>query len=108
MFGGDDSKGGDDLAVGDFAPRPRGQGPRPDPDQVRQVAQAAGFTPREPADAAAPRQQRRHRTGRTEQINLRASPEYRDRFNALADQLQASQAEAFERAVEALEQKLKG
>lgn len=46
---------------------------------------------------------RRYKTGRNQQINIKASAEYLERFYALLEVYKLSQAELFERAVEALE-----
>lgn len=88
----------DDLGAGDFQPRPI---VRPDPDAARRVADESGFTAgattRAPADT-----QRRYRTGRTAQLNLKVTPETRARFAAMADEAGVSMNELFERAVYAL------
>jgi hypothetical protein len=106
MFGGDDNGDKDaGLDVGGFKPRPAA---RPDAAEVRRVAEQAGFTAREP-DAAPPRrEQRRHRTGRDRQLNIKCSADYQRRFGELADRMLISQAEAFERAVDKLEEWVNG
>lgn len=89
----------DDLGAADFQPRPI---VRPDPDAARRVAEEGGYTSgattRAPGDT-----QRRHRTGRTAQLNLKVTPENRARFAAMAEAAGVSMNELFERAVEALE-----
>ena len=88
----------DDLGAGDFKPRPIA---RPDPEAARRVAEEGGFTAgatsRAPGDT-----QRRYRTGRTAQLNLKVTPEDRARFAAMADEAGISMNELFERAVTAL------
>ena len=88
----------DDLGAGDFQPRPIA---RPDPEAARRVAEEGGFTAgattRAPADT-----QRRYRTGRTAQLNLKVTPECRARFADMADDAGVSMNELFEQAVEAL------
>lgn len=105
IFGDDDQA--DDIDVSAFRP---GAAHRPDADAVRRVAEAGGFSSREPAPSAPAAPTRptrgRQKTGRTHQVNIRASTDTLTRFLALADQLHLSQAETFERAVAALEEKI--
>jgi hypothetical protein len=88
----------DDFGAGDFQPRPIA---RPDPEAARRVAEDGGFTgaaaTRAPADT-----QRRYRTGRTAQLNLKVTPENRARFAAMADSAGVGLNELFERAIAAL------
>lgn len=90
----------DDLGASDFQPRPIA---RPDPEVARRVAEEGGFTAgatsRAPADT-----QRRYRTGRTAQLNLKVTPENRVRFAAMADDAGVSLDELFERALDLLDQ----
>ena len=99
-FGADLSPA-DDLGAGDFQPRPIA---RPDPEAARRVAEEGGFTAgastRAPADT-----QRRYRTGRTAQLNLKVTPGNRARFAAMADEAGVSMNELFERAISALDRK---
>lgn len=85
----------DDLGASDFQPRPIA---RPDPEVARRVAKEGGFTAgattRAPADT-----QRRYRTARTAQLNLKVMPEYRARFATMVDEAGVSMNELFERAV---------
>jgi hypothetical protein len=102
MFGAEPPAGDDldaSLDVGALKPGPIH---RPDPGTARQAAEADGFVSR---DSAPTRQdtQRRHRTGRTVQVNLKMTPAFKERFVALADQAGVSQNVTFERAIEALE-----
>lgn len=83
----------DDLGAGVFQSRPIA---RPDPKSARRVAQEGGFT------RATAYTQRRYRTGRTAQLNLKVTPENRTRFAAMAEDAGVSMNELFERAVEAL------
>lgn len=83
-------------ALGDlsaFSPLPRVRTPQP----PQEAAEAAGFTSREatPVPPQKP-QQRRHRTGRSSQINIKATPETIAAFQAWADSQGLSIAEAFE------------
>lgn len=96
LFGNEDD-------LGDFRPKP----PAP-VEQVRSVAEQAGFRSREPgpgpasAASAERREQRRYRTGRNVQLNLKVRQEAVDAFYKLADEHGWVLGEAFERAVAAL------
>ena len=108
LFGDDD-----DLDVSGFAPKPPAR-----PEQVRGVAEEAGFRSREPAPpplpvvaarASAPspeppprREQRRYRTGRNVQLNLKVRQEDLDAFYQLADESGQVLGEVFAEAVAAL------
>lgn len=100
---------GDALSdLGSFEPTKR-QKPAPEP----QAAAEAGFTRREPSPAAkAPEQpqkaQRRRRTGRNAQINIKAKPETLEQFYAAADEMGIGVGEAFEVAVDLLRKKIAG
>ncbi|WP_458098107.1 hypothetical protein [Roseomonas sp. WA12] len=84
LFGGDD-----DLDLSGFTPKPPAR-----PEEVRGVAEGAGFRSREPLAAQnklppvsdpARREQRRYRTGRNVQLNLKVRQEDLDAFYKLAD-----------------------
>ncbi|NBW06936.1 MAG: ribbon-helix-helix protein, CopG family [Caulobacteraceae bacterium] len=96
MFGDEADEG---LDIGALKPGPIH---RSDPEASRRAAEADGFVSREPLP---PRQdtRRRHRTGRTVQVNIKMSEDYKARFTALADRTGASLNVTFERAIEALE-----
>ncbi len=100
---GDGEEQDDGLDVTGFKPKPS---VRPDAAEVRRVAEADGFTSRQPEPAAHRPPQRRHRTGRDRQLNIKCSAEYLERFNAIGDTLSLKQVEVFERAIEALEANL--
>lgn len=102
-----------------FAPKPKGD--RPPQAQVAAAASAAGFAsrearvpvPEEPAaqraagqgdSARVPKQQRRRRTGRSAQINLKAKPETIEAYCAIADRMGWGLGETLEKAVELLHQ----
>lgn len=118
----------DDLDLSAFTPK---EGPRPDapdPEKVREVAEAANFHSREPKEAkpkaarpaaavrpAAPaepeapkRKPRYHRTGRTVQFNCRTTQECSDGMYAIADQQGWLVGETLERAYAALRRELEG
>ena len=75
-------------------------------EQIEQLAAASGFPSRQPARApAAPRQPRgrRYKTGRNQQINIKATPEVIERLYKLADEKRVPLGELLERALAALE-----
>ena len=100
-------------------PRPK---PHLDPAEIREVAQQKGFLPIEPVAgskaalvtagekaADQPRRRQVQRETRSKAISIRSTPGYFNRFVACLDALGAeySQADGFEKAIEALEEKLK-
>jgi hypothetical protein len=87
------------LDVSAFTPRPR---PAPDAGAVRTVSEASEFFSRQPA-APAPRRDRRRRTGRNRQINIKATEETIEALYRLCDRQGWVLGEALERAVAALE-----
>lgn len=95
------------ATASEFTVKPRGASAG-DAAAVRRVAEEAGFVSREPGSGppAPPSRRGRRLTGRTEQLNFRATPEYVARFDALADRLGLKNAEVFERALDALEREL--
>jgi len=111
--------GDDDFDLSEFTPRPKTARPRADKEVLREVAEKKGFVSREPAAAkeVAPRApktvtpppapepipQRRYRTGRNRQLNLKVTDDVLRRFYALADSQDLILGEAFEQAVLALE-----
>ena len=98
----------DDLDLSEFKPKPPARA-----EEVREVAQKAGFSSREPAPPpAAPspeparREQRRYRTGRNVQLNLKVRQEDFDFFYQMADQEGVVLGEAFARAMSAWKRSL--
>lgn len=98
---------GDDLDLSEFKPKPPARA-----EEVREVAEKAGFSSREPAPPPSPapepvrREQRRYRTGRNVQLNLKVRQEDMDSFYQLADQEGVVLGEAFARAVAAWKRSL--
>ncbi|NKE48672.1 stability/partitioning determinant [Roseomonas frigidaquae] len=96
-----------DLDLSGFKPKAAAK-----PDQVRDVAEQAGFRSREASPPLAtttdpaPREPRRYRTGRNVQLNLKVRRETVDAFYKIADQQGWVLGEAFERAVAALQRDL--
>ena len=100
IFGDDD-----DFDVSDLAGPPAAKAePRAKPEDVRRVTESQDFRSREAAPA--PRQ-RRYRTGRNMQLNMKVRPETLDRFNRLCDEMGWVQGEALDHALDALEKELK-
>ena len=106
--------GDDDFDLSEFTPRPKTAKPRADKDALREVAEKKGFVSREPTapkaqkvatppPAPEPIPQRRYRTGRNRQLNLKVTDDVMRRFYALADSQDLILGEAFEQAVTALE-----
>lgn len=121
----------DDLDLSEFAPKPaRAVNDRPTKAATAKAAEAAGFKSREPkpvfsspveqASSSPERivmgqggrqpvqpaeaiQQRRRRTGRNAQFNLKARPETIEAYCALADHMGWGLGETLERAVALLE-----
>ena len=71
---------------------------------LRDLAKDEGFISRQ----AGIRRRRRRRTGRNEQINIKTTADYADRFYALAEKHDWMCAVVFEKAIAALEQELEG
>lgn len=101
----------DDLDLSEFKPRPVPVLRLPS-GETNRAAEAAGFRSREPrasedqasgAGEAAP--QRRRRTGRNAQFNLKAKPETITAYCALADRMGWGLGETLEKAVELLEER---
>ncbi|UOM37192.1 stability/partitioning determinant [Acuticoccus sp. I52.16.1] len=110
-----------EFDVSAFTPKPRPQG-REDvptrgpgaPQEVRALAEAMNFksreapapVPAEPRPRAEPRKPRRHRTGRTAQLNVRTTPQTVDAFYAIADQEGWLVGQTVEQALAALQREL--
>lgn len=101
----------DDLDLSEFKPR-QAPVPRPPSGETSRAAEAAGFRSREPKasenstdGAGGAASQRRRRTGRNAQFNLKARPETIAAYCALADRMGWGLGETLERAVELLEER---
>ena len=130
IFEADDDN--DELDVSGFEPKAALE-PKESVEQVRAIAEASNFRSREakpaPTSAAAPvaevvappvettapaakaegsakRQPRRHRTGRTMQLNVRTTPEAVEAFYAIADKKGWLVGETIEQALAALQREL--
>lgn len=78
---------------------------RSKPNVVREAAQAAGFQSREPMKPKPAKMQRRRRTGRNAQFNIKAKPETIEAFCAIADGQGWGIGETLEYAVELLQER---
>jgi hypothetical protein len=97
-----------DLELSDFKPKAAGE-PAARPDAVRAVSESASFHSREPQPPSAPsikREPRRYRTGRNQQLNIKARAEAIEAFYQITDQQGWVLGETFERAIEALKREL--
>lgn len=103
----------DDLDLSGFAPTAKPE-PKVPVEKVREVSEASRFPSREAKPVPAPvpqaaterRQPRRHKTGRTAQLNVRVKPAISDGFYQLADAQGWLVGETVERAYEALRREL--
>jgi hypothetical protein len=101
---------GTELDLGGFAPKNAIDSKAPKPEQVREVAQAARFLSREPSlpkhDAPLKCPNRRYRTGRNVQFNIKALQETVDSFYAVTDKQKWVLGYTLQRAIEALQREL--
>ena len=102
----------DDFDPADFQPKPKPikrANDAPKREEAAKAAEALGFKSREAKPAsldtsgAGPGTQRRRRTGRNAQFNLKAKPETIEAYCAIADRMGWGLGETLERAVELLE-----
>jgi len=94
----------DNFNPNDWTPSPqKATRPKPEPEVTRKIAREAGFRSREAMLPEPIRQQRRRRTGRNAQFNIKARPETIDAFCAVADAQGWGLGETLEYAVELLE-----
>jgi hypothetical protein len=104
--------GDDEFDVSDFkAKQPATviKHPEAAAERVRAVSETVNFRSRDPKpETAAPtrREQRRHRTGRNVQLNIKARAEAIEAFYAITDRENWVLGETFERAIEALKREL--
>lgn len=112
----------DPVDVSQFAPKPGPSKDAPPAEEVRAVSKKANFPSREsgagtkdhpmpPKGIGKPlpdqkREQRRHRTGRNIQLNLKVTKEAYDLFYQITDAENFVLGETFEQAVIALQEKL--
>lgn len=93
--------------LNDFAPTPKNKPSSADKQAIEEVAADNGFPSRQPPKvaAASPRQQRRHTTGRNQQLNVKATAATIEQFYRIADEMQVPLGEVLARALAALESK---
>ncbi len=74
-------------------------------DQVDQIVEASGFPSREASlpPTAPARSGRRYKTGRNQQINIKATPQVIERLYKIADARRVPLGELLEQALDALE-----
>ena len=97
---------GDDLDVSDFKPTPLIKS-KVSKEEIRQVSEQTGFPSRIASPASAEKRvQRRRRTGRNMQLNLKVTPETAARFTRIADTKGWVQGELLEKALDALEREM--
>jgi hypothetical protein len=74
-------------------------------DQVERISKEHNFPSRQPVKTKSrpPRRIARHRTGRNQQFNIKATTETIDRFYKLADERRVALGELLEQALDALE-----
>ncbi len=89
------------LDVSGFTPADTVPPPRARSEAIREVSEAHNFPSRTPT-----RLQRRRRTGRTVQINVKATAEVAERFIAISDAHRWPYGETLEYALAALEKTL--
>lgn len=98
---------GDELEDLDSAIWAKPAAERTKPEETKKAAEAAGFRSREPAaPAPALKLQRRRRTGRNAQFNLKTTPETIEVFTRIADAQGWGLGEAFEKATALLEREM--
>jgi len=101
----------DVLDVGSFAPKATIDAQAPPAEQVRAVTEAAHFRSREGAspkiDAQFKRANRRYRTGRNVQFNVKALKETVDTFYSVTEAQGWVLGYTLQRALEALQRELK-
>ena len=92
------------LSVADFKPK---VAKAPPPEKVREVSEAQQFKSREakaePVAAPSPTQQRRRRTGRNVQLNVKVTQDVMERFTRISDKNGWVFGETMEKALNALE-----
>ena len=94
------------IDVSGFAPRGETTD-RPKVEDLEELTRGSKFKSREGAEPAAPRsQQRRRRTGRNVQFNIRATQQVIDNFKAVSEQMDWPDGLTLEKALEALKREL--
>src|SRR5512134_3083285 len=90
----------EDLDLSQFTPKPaKPQTPTTGKSGLRELAKDEGLVSRQ-----AGIRRRRRRSGRNEQINIKTTADYADRFYAIAERHDWMCAVVFEKAIDVLEQ----
>jgi hypothetical protein len=90
-------------ALPTFAPKAKAPPPVAN-DQIERIAEANGFPSRQAAKTPArARTGRRYKTGRSQQINIKATSQVIERLYKMADARRVPLGELLEQAIEALE-----
>jgi len=97
-----------ELDVSAFSPKPAVRTEHPI-EEIREASEKAGLISREPPKTPIKKTDRRRRTGRKEQLNIKCTEQEKDEFQALFDAYQAkdakiAQIEVLLMAVRALKQ----
>lgn len=79
--------------------------PREQTERIEQIAEANNFPSRQPTrtPARTPTKQRRYKTGRNQQINIKATSQVIERLYKMADAKRVPLGELLEQALDALE-----
>jgi hypothetical protein len=92
-----------------FEPKPKNAPPMARQEQIEQLAEASGFPSRQPVQrtpASSPRSAgRRYKTGRNQQINIKATSQVIERLYKMADARRVPLGQLLEQALDALERK---
>lgn len=99
----------DDFDVTSFTPKKPSRQEQPPPEAVRAVGENANFRSREAVPVKAPaakKVDRRHRTGRSEQLNIKVRSRAKQMLYDISEAQGWVQGETFERALEALQREL--
>jgi len=101
-----------DFDVSAFTPKKSVKSAEPASEAVRAVSEAANFTSREPVQQLPRKADRRHRTGRNEQLNIKVDDKTFRLFYSIYDTHREKegwvQGQVIERALKALQRELEG
>jgi hypothetical protein len=95
-----------DLPAFETKPKASTAVPREQTERIEQIAEANNFPSRQPARTPTVRasaKQRRYKTGRNQQINIKATPQVIERLYKMADAKRVPLGELLEQALNALE-----
>ena len=102
----------EDFDVSSFSPKKPAKQAEPEPEAVRAVSETASFRSREPGQGPSAKQmkklQRRRRTGRNLQLNLKVDARTLESFYEITDREGWVLGETLQRAIAALQKELAG